>query len=195
METAISKAAALGLVALALTLCGCGEAASSTTPSAPALFAWLHPGPPPSGWREVTIPSGAELAYPPGWRLIQSDRGSASAALLDRGLYVGYLNITPRQSNETLGDWGRFRVQHNAKEGDRQVVTLAVGSGLRFRRGSGSCVKDSYATVTRARFIELACLVVGRTASDVIVGATPPQDWSRISPLLERAISSVTTGA
>lgn len=194
METASSKAASLGLVALALALCGCGGASSSASRPNSGAFAWLRPGPPPQGWKAVTIPDGAELAYPPGWRLIHSDRGTASAALLDRGVFVGYLNITPRQGSETLADWGRFRVQHNAEEGERQVVSLAVGSGLRFRQGRGACVKDSYATVTRSRYIELACLIVGPSSSNVIVGATPPQDWSRIAPLLERAFSSVSAG-
>ena len=133
------------------------------------------------------------MPIPPGWKRIKGDTGTATAALLDaHHHFVGYLNLTPRQSNETLANWGRFRVAHNADENDRNVKLLAVGAGLRFRGGHGSCVRDSYATTVGTHYIELACLVVGRRASVVIVGASPPGTWAHVSPLLEQAISSVT---
>jgi hypothetical protein len=134
------------------------------------------------------------MFYPPGWRRIRSDAGTASAALIDhRKGFLGYLNITPRQSNERIADWGRFRARQNMDENDRFVRILAMSALLRFRTGAGACVKDAYTTTTGNRYVELASLIAGRRASTVIVGATPPHTWSRISPLLERAISSMTT--
>lgn len=106
---------------------------------------------------------------------------------------VGYLNLTPQQGGETLANWATFRIRHNADEGDRHVTRLAAATDLRFHGGRGSCVRDSYSTVTGNRYIELACLVVGRQARTVIVAATTPADWNRIGPLLERAVSSTTT--
>jgi hypothetical protein len=54
-------------------------------------------------------------------------------------------------------------------------------------------VRDSYSTITGSRYIELACIVSGAKTSSVIVGAGTPQSWQQVSPLLERAIASVTT--
>ncbi len=136
---------------------------------------------------------GAAMPYPPGWRRIASDPGTASAALLDRRhRFLGYLNLTPRQGKETLADWPRFRPEHNASENERDVRTLAVGTGLRFSAGHGTCVRDAYTTTTDTRYIEIACLVVGRKSGVVIVGASASRAWPRISPMLERAISGVT---
>jgi hypothetical protein len=70
---------------------------------------------------------------------------------------------------------------------------LAAATGLRFRSGRGSCVRDAYTTTTSAQFIEIACLVRGPRVASVIVGAAPPQTWTRMSPLIERAISALTT--
>jgi hypothetical protein len=212
METGTSRSAALGLAAIALALGGCGgKAHSSSSPgrssreaisgapgrsqrAASGPFDWLHPGPSPVGWPVASIPAGAAMPYPPGWRRIESDRGTATAAFLNsHHQFLGYLNLTPRQSNETLTNWGRFRVEHNAAENDRSVSTLAVATGLRFRAARGTCVRDAYTTRTGTRYIELACLVSGKALSAVIVGASPPRSWPRISPLLERAISSTIT--
>jgi hypothetical protein len=203
MEMGISRRAVLGLAAFTLTLAGCGEKpnsqAGTSNPSplsrphsaAPASFGWLQPSPPPSGWRVASIPDGATMAYPPSWKRIESDPGTATAALLSsQHRFLGYLNLTPRQGNETLTNWPRFRVEHNAEENDRDVRTLTVGTGLRFRTGRGSCVRDAYTTRTGPSYIELACLVSGTRGTAVIVGASPPQFWAQISPLLERAISS-----
>jgi hypothetical protein len=134
------------------------------------------------------------MPYPPLWRPATSDRGTATAVLVDgRERYLGYLNVTPRQANETLPNWASFRTDHNMEEGDRNVRRLAAAGGLRFSTGRGSCIRDSYTTKTGARFIELACLVDGARASSVIVGAAPPQLWPKMAPVLERAISSFTT--
>lgn len=199
METATNRTGALALAALALAVSGCGAGSSvathvSSTKRASSAFAWLRPGAPPAGWPRATIPDGATMAYPPGWQRTSGDPGTATVSLFDRHHgFLGYLNITPRQSDETLTNWGHFRVEHNAEEHERRVTTLAVGSGLRFRTGQGACVKDAYTTITGARYTELACLVMGRTSSTVIVGASPPAAWTRISPVLEQAISSMIT--
>jgi hypothetical protein len=112
---------------------------------------------------------------------------------MDARQIVGYLNLTPRQSSETLSNWASFRVAHNAAEGDRGVRREEVAYGVRFRTGTGTCVRDSYTTSSRARFIELACLVRGTRATSVIVGAAPPRTWSAVSPVLDRAISALVT--
>ncbi len=130
------------------------------------------------------------MPYPPAWARIKGDAGTASVALLGSGhAYLGYLNLTPRQGSETLANWPKFRVEHNADEGDRNVRTLAATTS----RGGGmeteSCVEDSYVTATHARYTELACLLQGRRATAVVVGAGPPQTWASVSPLLERAIA------
>jgi hypothetical protein len=69
-------------------------------------------------------------------------------------------------------------------------VPLASATGLEFRDGTGSCVKDRYATKTSRRYVEVACIVHGRSATTVIVGAVPPRLWDRYSPAIERSISS-----
>ena len=73
------------------------------------------------------------------------------------------------------------------------MTMLANAHGLQFRTGHGACVKDSYRSATGASYVELACLVAGKRASSVIVGAAPPHAWARVSPLLERAISDFST--
>jgi hypothetical protein len=132
------------------------------------------------------------MSYPPDWNTIAGDRGTATVALRGESGYLGYLNLTPRQGEETLANWPRFRVDHNREEGDRDVATLATASGRPFGEGRESCVEDSYVTTTGPRYIEIACLAVGRRAGVVVVGASPPQAWKRVSPELERAISSLS---
>ncbi len=154
---------------------------STSPPSKPrSSFSWLKPQPPPTGWRQVTIPSGAAVAYPASWHPQHGDAGTATAALLTRrGAFLGYLNITPRQGPEQLTGWAAFRLHHNREEGDSHVRELASATGLHFRTGRGSCVEDSYATTIHAHFVEIACLVAGAKATTVIVGAAPPADWSQ----------------
>jgi hypothetical protein len=214
METAICRASVLGLAALALSAAGCGATASvsasgrspaartkatvsgRTPPRNPAsaVFGWLRPGPAPAGWRVARIPSGAAMPYPPGWGRVSGDQGTATAVLVNAGRgFSGYLNLTPRQGDESLRNWGSFRVGHNAHEGDRGIRTLAVSASLRFRTGRGRCVRDAYTTGGGSRFIELACLVDGKKATSVIVGAAPPRLWARMSPVIERAISSFSS--
>jgi hypothetical protein len=184
-RTRFRALAVVGLVAMAAA-CGGGRSAAG--------FGWLHAGPPPATWRMVQLPSGgAALPVPTGWRLIHSDSGTVSAAELDgSGAIVGYLNATPRQGDESLAGWARFRPEHNADEGDSDVRALASARGLRFRAGTGSCVEDTYRTTLRS-YREIACLVRGSRASTVIVAAATPAMWPHIGSTLERAVSSFAT--
>jgi hypothetical protein len=217
MGTATSRNAGIAALALlGLWAAGCGSGSRTThsataasgpqaatsarlAPSAPSsrtAFAWLHPAPVPPGWATARLSTGATLAYPAPWRPLAGDRGTASAALLGTSgpkRYLGYLNVTPRQGGETASGWSSFRVRHNRAEGEREVRLEAAARNLRFRGGAGSCVRDSYATITGARYIEIACLVTGRRASSVIVGAAPPDRWSQSAPAIEGAISAFST--
>jgi hypothetical protein len=157
---------------------------------APA-FAWLRPAPAPAAWRRAHLTGTAALAYPPSWRQIHSDPGTASAAVASsgNGLITEYLNATPQQANETLANWNSFRPAHNREEGDSQDQVLAAARDLRFRNGSGSCVIDRYRT-SRTRYTEIACLVQARRAATVIVAAGLTSQWPQEAPALERAVSA-----
>ncbi len=157
----------------------------------PAAFAWLRPAPPPSGWSVARLSTGATLAFPPGWRRIAADPGTASAARMapGSGLIAEYLNATPQQGDETLENWSRFRPGHNLDEGDRHEQVLAATEGLKFRAGSGSCVIDRYRTI-RAGYQEIACLVRGSRGESVIVAAALSAQWAKVAPVLERAVSA-----
>jgi hypothetical protein len=195
MAMATSKLAALAIAgATAAAVAGCGAAGhAQPAHSARASFAWLNQSSPPNGWLTARIASGAALSYPPGWTRIHGDRGTATVALLGPGhQYLGYLNITPRQGPESLANFARFRVDHNGDEGDSAIRTQAATTQRRFGAGHASCVQDSYGTKAGARYIELACLIAGPRTSVVVVGAGTPQSWPRVSPLLQRAISSTT---
>jgi hypothetical protein len=161
---------------------------------APAAFAWLRPGAAPRAWRSARLPSrAAALSYPHGWRPIAGDPGTTSAALVGRdGTIRGYLNLTPRMGGERPAGWARYRIRHNAGEGNRDIVLIAAATGLRFRDGRGSCVVDRYRT-TRHRYREIACIVAGRRATTVVVGAALPSAWPVLGPQIERSISSLRT--
>ena len=206
MGTATSRARALASLLLTLVLAGCGASGAASTSSSSrsavtsgshassqAAFAWLAPQAPPAGWQIARIPSGAVMYYPPNWQREHGDRGTATAVVLESGDHIrGYLNLTPRQGDESSATWAAFRIHHNADEGDRDDVREASARGLDFRSGTGSCVRDRYTTITGAHYVELACLVVGQKTSSVIVAAATPQAWAELSPLLERAISAFT---
>ena len=187
-------------LAAALAVVGCGGAGSSSPSTggashrSPGAFAWLSPAAPPATWTLARLPSGqASLPYPPGWKQIESDPGTVSAALMGaNGTIRGYLNATPRQGQETFANWASFRPAHNADEGDRHVVTDAAARNLRFRTGTGTCVIDHYAT-SAARYREIACLVHGSRADTVVVGATLPGDWQQLGPMVKRAIAGFAT--
>ena len=194
IRTAVAALAVTSAAALAA--CGSSDPSGPPAPANPAAFAWVHPAPVPSGWRTRSLPSGtATLAYPRGWRLTGGDPGTVTVTRRAGGHIVGYLNVTPQSGEETLANWAGFRPNHNREEGDRDLVPIASARGLSFRGGMGSCVKDSYRTDSNSPFTEIACIVRGPAATNVIVGAAPPSLWSRFSPLLERAIRSFDSRA
>jgi hypothetical protein len=190
--------AAAALVAL-LALAGCGRGAArpggGRASGTPAPFAWLRPAAAPADWKTGRPPSRtADVGYPPGWRSIRTDPGSFSAALMGAHDRIrGYLNATRRSGAETLANWNRFRPAHNTEEGDRNVISEASATGLRFRSGTGSCVIDRYATTTNARYREIACIVRGARGTTVVVAAARAADWTRLAPQLERAVGSFST--
>jgi hypothetical protein len=181
-------------LAAAAAVAGCGGAANGGDHAAADAFAWLRPAQPPTDWTIARLPSGAAaLAYPAAWRPIRTDPGTVSAALLgSHGRIRGYLNATPQSGAETLANWSRFRPDHNHEEGDRDIVTEAAATRLRFRAGTGSCVIDRYTTAS-ARYREIACIVHGSRATTVVVAAAPPQDWARLAPTLRRSVASFST--
>jgi hypothetical protein len=157
---------------------------------ASGAFAWLRPARPPASWKVARIPDGALLAYPPGWRPITTDAGTATVALLRDGHRIdGYLNVTPEQGTETLANWSHFRPKHNLGEGDRSVRLNASATDLRFRTGRGSCVIDTY-TTSKATYREIACLVSGPRSTAVVVAAAPSASWNQQAATLQRAVSS-----
>jgi hypothetical protein len=195
-----------GLLALAVIAGGCGgSAAPLSSAAAPparasgssaraAAFAWPRSASAPAGWRSARLSTGATLPYPPGWRTLPGDRGTATAALLDaRGRYLGYLNLTPRQGGEMLANWSSFRLRHNRAEGERDVQMEDAARDLRFRMARGSCVRDSYTTATGARYVEVACLVRGGRAGTVVVGAALQSAWAIERATIERALSALST--
>jgi hypothetical protein len=108
-------------------------------------------------------------------------------------MIVGYLNATPQSGEETLSNWASFRPVHNAEEGERRIGVIAEAEGLRFRSATGSCVIDGYTTSSAHRYREIACIVAGRRATTVVVGAAAPSRWEGLKPAIERAISSFST--
>jgi hypothetical protein len=172
---------------------GAADAGASVNAQAPA-FRWLHPRPPPPGWKLAQLPTGAAtFAYPRTWRPIRTDPGTASVALLGHGRSIrGYLNLTPRQGAETLANWPSFRIEHLGDESSTDVRLIASAHGLSFRSGHGTCVIDSYRT-TRALYREIACLVAGAHTSSVIVGAAPSKTWAQQAETIERAIAGLRT--
>ena len=184
-------AAGLVVAAIALTagVTGCGGGQPGHRRDA-GPFAWLRPAPPPAGWKVARIPRGPALAYPPGWKPITTDPGTATVALLGGGERIdGYLNATPKQGSETLANWSHFRVDHNREEGSRQVRLVASANDLRFGSGRGSCVIDSY-TTSKAAYREIACLVAGPSSTGVVVAAAPAELWHDRAATLHRAVSS-----
>ena len=119
--TAALTVVGLMTVLLIVALAGCG---ASGRGRASGPFGWLRPASAPSGWNVGRTEGGAVLAYPPGWKPIKTDPGTATVALLGAGERIdGYLNATPRQGNETLADWSVF-----ARTTTMARATAACGS-------------------------------------------------------------------
>ena len=191
---ALAGAAVVAATALlASTLVG--DSSASTQVGGASAFRWLVPGPAPASWHACALRDRtARLSYPADWRSIKTDPGTFSAALrAPDGRIRGYLNATPQQGEETLADWGAFRVDHNGDEGDTDIRLIASAANLRFRDGQGSCVIDGYTTSSGHRYREIACIVAGAGGTSVVVGAAPPGGWSSAAPALERSISAFET--
>jgi hypothetical protein len=199
------SAVGAGVVVLVIALAAAGGTSSrrASDPSrrgtsipntrrASGPFAWLHPASAPAGWPVVRIADGAALAYPPGWRAIKTDPGTASVALRGSGgLIDGYLNVTPKQGAETLANWSRFRPRKNREEGARKVSLLAAIRAAQFGSARSSCVIDQY-TTSLTTYEEIACLVSGSGSSNVVVAAAPTRVWRERSAVLERAVAGFT---
>jgi hypothetical protein len=200
-------------IVTALALLGTGVASlSSIAPSSPGsrvtdrgtrtagaqvagAFSWLRAVRAPKPWTSATIPSGgATLSYPSNWKQIPGDGGTVTAALRDsRGLYRGYLNVTPRQGAEQLAGWAAFRTKRNAQEGDRRTRVVAAAENLRVGSVRGSCVVDDYLSrVGSHPYRELACIFTGSRYTNVLVGATLVRDWPTLGRVVERAASAFT---
>jgi hypothetical protein len=189
------------LVAAALGLSpGAGSSGVRAPAGAPRVvaarpgspFGWLRPAPAPASWHQATTSSRATLFYPADWKQIPGDEGTVTRSLRDTGgLYLGYLNATPRQGTEALHGWAGFRTGHNREEGDQQLRQIAAAEGLRFRDATGSCVVDDYLSrVGGNAYREIACLVSGHRNTDVFIGAALKRDWPALCATLERAASA-----
>ncbi len=203
---ALTAIMVVGATVAVIAVAGCGAAAGgqvgagAVVPKHPAGAGAVVPRQPagpqassglPVGWGTLRLASGAVLPYPPNWQRVRGDRGTASAAMFNGdGTIRAYLNATPADRDETLNGWARFRVHHNADEGDRNVRLITARSGVRLAAGRASCVVDDYAT-SRSRYRELACIVApsnGRQAT-VLVAAAQPNAWAREHPQLDFAIN------
>ncbi len=190
-ETVLGLLACVAIV-VALAACGGTSTAQSARPrSASALIG----RPAPANWLRVRLPGGgAVLAYPPSMRLLSGDRGTVSAASFSpSGRYLLYLNVTPKQGSESLGNFVEFRLDHQREEETTAVRELSEQTGVRFLGGTGTCVTDAYVTKVGANhFTEIACFVRGRTAATVIVAAAPSATWASAAGVLRRAIAAFT---
>jgi hypothetical protein len=148
----------------------------------------------PAAWNRATISSGAAtLAYPATWKAIPGDAGTVSFALRDtRGLYRGYLNLTPREGAERLTGWAAFRTTRNAGDGDRRVRVVSSSEHVAFTNAQGSCVVDDYLSRVGAHpYRELACIVAGRHSTSVFVGAALVSEWARLGPAIRRSAATL----
>jgi hypothetical protein len=190
----IALAAAPLLGAAVAAAIAAGASSSPPTHERGRAFSWLAGSSAPAGWPGATISSGsATLFHPPSWKSIPGDRGTVSFSLRDAaGRYLGYLNVTPRQGAERLAGWGGFRTMRNRSEGDRHVRQLAAAENLTIGRARASCVIDDYLSrVGSNGYREIACILAGRRATNVFVGAALLADWQRLGPVIERAASGL----
>ena len=155
-------------------------------------FGWLASTTPPSTWARLAVPSGlGTLSTPPRFRTVEGDPGTLSVALRGpAGTYLGYLNITPRQGDETLRDWAAFRLSH-LRDDAASVHEDAMVTALRTATGTRSCVTDDYVTtVGHHHFHEVACYVMNGSVNSVVVAATPSGDPAHVWTKLERAVAA-----
>jgi len=171
--------------------------ATSPAPTAPAGFAWFRPGPAPKDWLRVSLPGQrATLSYPGSLRPMHGDPGTVTVGSTSpSGAVLVYLNVTPRQGDETLRDWPSFRVDHLREEGQAVLRVDGVSPSLSFRGGQGRCVIDSYTTKIHGNhYREIACYIRGAHAASVLVAAAPAAAWRDTAALLEKVVSSYQAG-
>jgi hypothetical protein len=158
-----------------------------------ASFGWLASSTPPPTWARLTVPSGlGTLHSPPGFRTVHGDPGTLSVALRNSaGIYLGYLNVTPRQGPETLQDWAAFRLTHLRGDHAVSVHEDAIVQSVRTAAAMRSCIIDDYVTtVGHHEFHEVGCYVMRGSVDSVIVAATPSGDPAHVWTQLERAVAA-----
>jgi hypothetical protein len=193
-DQAASSQAAPGHVAR-----GSGKQAAQTqpNPAGPAGFAWFRPGAAPAAWLRASLPGQhATLFYPGSLRPMPGDHGTVTVGRDSRsGAVLVYLNVTPRQGDETLRDWPGFRLAHLRDDGTTGVHLDSVSPPLPFHGGRGRCVIDTYTTKIHSnRYQEIACFVQGTHAASVLVAATSTGTWRVYQPLLDQVVSSYQAG-
>jgi hypothetical protein len=192
--------AAAALTALSLALFGCASGQSAATGGGQPRsvgFGWFHPGPAPGAWQRASLTGQlATLSYPGSLRPEHGDAGTVTVGSTARsGQVLVYLNVTPRQGDETLANWTGFRLEHLREDGQYQVHLDGVSPALRFRGGPGRCVIDSYTTrFHNNHYDEIACIVRGAHATSVLVAATSAAAWQASHGLLEKVVSSYQAG-
>lgn len=190
--------------ALSLALFGC---ASGQSPSAgrgavaPAVtsagFGWFHSNPAPGTWLSASLSGrSATLSYPGSLRPEHSDPGTVTVGSTARsGQTLVYLNVTPKQGDETVRNWPDFRMEHLREDGQSAVHLDGVSGPLNFRGGHGRCVMDNYTTDRHHNhYNEIACIVQGAHATSVLVAATSTAAWQANRALLEKVVSSYQAG-
>ena len=200
-----AAAAAALTAALSLALLGCASStpgsATGSAGAAPAAtaagFGWFHPGPAPGAWLRASLTGqSATVSYPSSLRPQHSDPGTVTVGSTARsGAVLLYLNVTPKQGDETLHNWPDFRLEHLREDGQSVVHLDGVSGPLGFRGGHGRCVMDNYTTdIHHNHYNEIACIVQGTHATSVLVAATSTAVWQANRALLEKVVSSYQGG-
>ena len=132
------------------------------------------------------------MSSPPGFRTVHGDPGTLSVALRNSaGTYLGYLNVTPHQGDETLQDWAAFRLTHLLGDDAVSVHEDATVQSVRTATAVRSCVTDDYVTtIGHHHFHEVACYVTSGSVGSVVVAATPSGDPAHVWTQLERAVAA-----
>jgi hypothetical protein len=113
------------------------------------------------------------------------------ALLNSAGTYLGYLNVTPHQGDETLRDWTAFRLRHLLGDDTVSVHADAMVQSVRTAAAVRSCVTDDYVTtIGHHHFHEVACYVTSGSVGSVVVAATPSGDPAHVWNELERAAAA-----
>jgi len=198
-----AAAAAALTAALSLALFGWASSGSSPAPgggtgqAAHAGFGWFHPRPAPGAWLQASLTGqSATLSYPGSLHPMHGDDGTVTVGSTAKsGAVLVYLNVTPKQGAESLGNWTDSRLEHLREDGQYQVHLDGVSPALHFRGGPGRCVIDNYTSkIHNNRYDEIACIVRGAHATSVLVAASSTAAWQASHALLEKVVSSYQAG-